>query len=330
MTRQASKNPQKYPKFLLKSTMGVALVGALLVIPFILQNLLQQRWLVSLMACLITALCVLNAYHCSKGRYDHRVNLFGLLPALTVATIIALERLGMMGSYWAFPTVLAAYFILPIKEARLANVLFLVIIGPVAWFDLEPAVFARFYAVLIGTSIFAYLTMREIYKQHYQLHTLSTTDVLTGLNNRALLKELLEDAIHQKQRQNMQMSLMMIDIDHFKQVNDIYGHDMGDDVLKGVADLMRTTFRQSDTCFRMGGEEFLVLLMGTDVNNAQFAAERFRQAVEQAQLLPDKPVTVSIGLTNLEQNSDWKAWVKTTDERLYQAKQSGRNRVIFA
>ena len=139
---------------------------------------------------------------------------------------------------------------------------------PFGWYNLSPEVFARFYAVLISISIFEYLTLKEIARQHSQLHALSITDVLTGLHNRFLLGDSLQNAINLHQSEKTAMSILMLDLDYFKKVNDQYGHDVGDDVLKEFATIMDMHLSSPDMLFRLGGEEFLILLHGADEHKA--------------------------------------------------------------
>ena len=121
--------------------------------------------------------------------------------------------------------------------------------------------------------------------------------------------------------------MMMLDIDHFKRVNDTFGHDMGDVVLQRVADVLKKTHRDSDVIARYGGEEFIVFLSNTDVEGAKIAAERIRSAVEKAVIMAGDtqvPVTISLGITNT-QNGDIAAMTKQADIALYHSKENGRN-----
>jgi diguanylate cyclase (GGDEF)-like protein len=188
--------------------------------------------------------------------------------------------------------------------------------------------FTRFYMVLIGTSGFVFMCIKEIESQQNSLTMLSNTDVLTGLNNRALLDQSLEQAIHLNRRYKTSMTLLIIDLDHFKKINDIFGHTTGDDVLKQVAILMRNNFRVPDIIFRIGGEEFLVLLNGSDTSNSEMVAERLRQSIETYKFIPNHKVTASIGVCELKAHNTAKNWMSECDERLYVAKVNGRNKVV--
>ncbi|MFC3944220.1 sensor domain-containing diguanylate cyclase [Pseudomonas gingeri NCPPB 3146 = LMG 5327] len=162
-----------------------------------------------------------------------------------------------------------------------------------------------------------------------QLQTLSSTDRLTGLYNRGHWEESLKVAHARHQRHGNPTSLVMFDIDHFKRVNDTYGHQAGDKVIEQVAQLVREHVRDSDVAGRYGGEEFGVVLSDTDKAGGRFFAERLRKAVEALEVLHEGQVicfTISLGVADLSRPSvthaDLIAWA---DQALYTSKKSGRN-----
>ena len=123
------------------------------------------------------------------------------------------------------------------------------------------------------------------------------------------------------------MSLVALDIDHFKAVNDTHGHDAGDAVLRELAGLLRMRLRQSDRAFRLGGEEFLLLLDGTDAQDACGVAEELRTSLAGRTLASGLNVTASFGVAGLRPDDKGDAWMRRADEMLYRAKAEGRNRV---
>jgi len=156
-------------------------------------------------------------------------------------------------------------------------------------------------------------------------------DPLTGLNNRAALDNALNQEINLAQRHKQDLSILMIDLDKFKSINDTYGHITGDAVLKKVADRMSDCMRSSDIVFRYGGEEFSILLRNTDSTGANLLAERVRQGVEKLECRYDDliiPVTVSIGAATLSESDNAETFVQRADEALYSAKENGRNCVV--
>ncbi|MHC8357951.1 GGDEF domain-containing protein [Pseudomonas sp. LB3P81] len=164
-----------------------------------------------------------------------------------------------------------------------------------------------------------------------QLQKLSSTDRLTGLYNRGHWEESLKGAYARHQRYGNATSLVMFDIDHFKRVNDTYGHQAGDKVIEQVARLVREHVRDTDVAGRYGGEEFGVVLSDTDKTSAAVFAERLRKAVEGLEVLHNGQsirFTISLGVADLSQPStnyaDLIAWA---DQALYASKKAGRNRV---
>jgi diguanylate cyclase len=158
---------------------------------------------------------------------------------------------------------------------------------------------------------------------------IARTDELTGINNRRAFMELGEQTTRLCQRQRQPLSALLLDVDHFKQINDTYGHSAGDLVLKQIGSLMAQQFRAADVCGRIGGEEFAVLLADTDTQAATSVANKFRQEVANATLQwqgHTLQVTVSIGVAS--HNADLSTLLQRADAAMYQAKNSGRNRVV--
>ncbi len=172
----------------------------------------------------------------------------------------------------------------------------------------------------------------ELKTANEQLKRLTNIDHLTGLFNRRYLAEVLEAEFFRARRNRESLSLVMVDIDFFKQVNDTYGHQNGDLVLSSVAGLVQQQMRAYDSAARYGGEEFALVFPGTSLNGGVVAAERLRQAVLDFSFPPpleDLTVTVSAGVATYPspQVDNIDSLFRRADEALYRAKQNGRNRV---
>lgn len=172
---------------------------------------------------------------------------------------------------------------------------------------------------------------RQLLSVNDQLQLLSSTDRLTGLYNRGHWEETLKLEFARHLRYGHNSSLIMFDIDHFKRVNDTYGHPGGDKVIQCVADIVREHIRDSDLCGRYGGEEFAILLPDTHKAGALILAERLRQAIEDVNVVHEGQVirfTISLGVADLEQSAqDHKELIEWADQALYASKKGGRNRV---
>jgi diguanylate cyclase (GGDEF)-like protein len=176
------------------------------------------------------------------------------------------------------------------------------------------------------------MSISESFKKQREYQLTSTTDELTGLYNRRWLKEMLERQMQRSQGEGAPLALLMIDGDHFKRVNDQYGHNIGDQVLQALGATMLDWVRPTDLVARYGGEEFVIVLPGTDLVGARVVAERMRKMIAEArtastlgELLP--VVTVSIGVALMEEADTMDELIGRADAALYLAKEKGRNRV---
>lgn len=314
---------------MVKSALGVSLVSVVILLPFCINNFVHGRIVGGILTLIVTMLCSYNSWLGWQGKYALNLNLFGIIPAITLGIVNATITLGVLGSYWAYLGVFAIYFILPLQPAKYANVIFLLAVITAAWGALETVVYLRFSAVLIGVSLFIFISNREISKSHHLLKKQSVTDVLTGVYNRAKLVGCLEDAITAHEREGTNSTLCVIDIDHFKSVNDNFGHDVGDKVLVELCQFIKSMTSNTDTLFRIGGEEFLILMSDTDADVGAKTADALRCLVQDLPLIENHTITLSIGVTGIGPGYNWKEWMKLSDEKLYTAKKNGRNQIVM-
>jgi len=199
---------------------------------------------------------------------------------------------------------------------------------------------AIFLFTMIGHSIYHldrinFFQSRVVKKQKEKVKKLARRDQLTGLYNRREFEERFGDEFERARRYDMDLSVMMLDLDHFKEVNDTYGHAAGDDVLGEVGRVMRESTRRVDVAGRYGGEEFTMVLPETDRSNTRRLAERLREAIADLTFESDDGetfgVTASIGVTEYQSgDEDHEDVIKRADEALYRAKRGGRNQVVLA
>jgi diguanylate cyclase (GGDEF)-like protein len=162
-----------------------------------------------------------------------------------------------------------------------------------------------------------------------ELEHMASTDVLTKLFNRSKLNDVLEKEIALSNAISSPLSIIFIDIDHFKDVNDTYGHDVGDKVLIDIANIISSSTRASDIAARWGGEEFMITLQSTDTAHASILAEKLRATVEEYIFAIVGNLTISLGVTEYMNNESEETFIKRVDKALYEAKESGRNRVVI-
>ena len=316
------------PEYLERTTRGIVIVTLVLVIPFGIYSFMTERT-VLLVACLgFFSLCVIYLWTCQQGKCNRAIVAYPVTPMMMFTFSQILYELGVVGVYWSISGSIALYFLLARTWAMIANVFYIGALISVAWTVLDIQLVTRFFAVLMGANVFSAIAVDVINKQHAQLQTRVVTDPLTGLYNRSLLQRSVAHATHQFHRTGTKMSVIMIDVDHFKRINDALGHDEGDRVLISCSELLKKSFRRTDMIFRIGGEEFLALVYNADKTEAAALAEKLRHDVEEHRFLPDRKVTVSVGVSEIAAEEDATQWLRRCDQNLYQAKRSGRNQVI--
>ena len=175
------------------------------------------------------------------------------------------------------------------------------------------------------------LNKKAFQEANSKLEQLSQTDSLTQLYNQGYWRKCCASEYKRHIRTQQPAALIIFDIDHFKKINDTYGHPFGDEVICKVADCLRENMRETDIAGRYGGEEFSLLLVNTNLQNAQFVAERIRLAIESTQFEYQGKavkVTASLGIAEITANiPDYKTWIKIADLGLYLAKNGGRNQI---
>jgi two-component system cell cycle response regulator len=180
--------------------------------------------------------------------------------------------------------------------------------------------------------------MLKIRELRDKLKTLSTTDELTGLHNRRYLQERMEQEISRAKRYGNALSVLLFDLDFFKVVNDIYGYEWGDVLLRSIADKLKQLIRKEDILTRYGDEEFIVVLPNTTEDNAFLFAERFRKDIEKMEFIPAgeeerHPITISGGISTFpclpDTEEDANTIIRYAEHALYNAKKRGKNRIIL-
>ena len=182
--------------------------------------------------------------------------------------------------------------------------------------------------MLAFMSHFIRVSEEELHTANQRLSQLASRDALTNLLNRREMERLLNAAVEHSQQEKTPLSVILMDIDHFKGINDTYGHDMGDKVLLTVAETISHTIRGSDAGCRWGGDEFFIILQGAPLTVAGRVGERIRRKVEGFEMPFHQHITISVGVASFDPDRDNELQLfKNADEALYQAKAAGRNAV---
>jgi diguanylate cyclase (GGDEF)-like protein len=232
--------------------------------------------------------------------------------------------------FWLFPALLANFFLLNAKAALVTNLLAIAAILPIAnRLETSTEFFAMVSSLLICGSM-AYTFALLTHKQQVLLQGYANQDALTQLGNRRAMDEEMRLSVADCARNQTPATLIILDLDFFKMVNDKFGHTTGDEVLIDLAQLLTRRVRKTDRIFRFGGEEFVVLARNTPLTDALVIAEQLRVQIEMELNDPDGALTASFGCAQLHTDETPEDWFVRADKAVYQAKQQGRNCVVTA
>jgi diguanylate cyclase (GGDEF)-like protein len=173
---------------------------------------------------------------------------------------------------------------------------------------------------------------KSLLKVQTDLEQLAASDMLTGLYNRRKLEEVCNSAITYSRAHNRPCSMLLIDLDYLKQINDTFGHPAGDALINSVVKIIRSQLREQDILGRLGGDEFVLILPATQGESARGIADQIRQAVQNQPFVWDGQEmvrSISVGVASLcDSDTNWKDWLQRADQNLYLAKNSGRNQIV--
>lgn len=303
--------------------------GATAIMPFAAMRFFNEEWLVGIVdTVMVLGMLSLGIYVYITKKIKLASILLVILALSGVALVIHLKGPSLL--YWAYPTMIGTYFLLkPLLAAKLTSITILLIMLTL----IQQVPLAEYVMVLITLTVnnyFSYVFTTQMINKSDELSLLVRCDSLTGIGNRRALDEKIAELIAFNLRTGQAASLIFLDIDHFKRVNDIYGHRTGDQVLIQLTELVNRRIRQTDNIYRFGGEEFVIVLVDAKLHAAQSIAEEIRGTIENATFLKDRTLTVSMGVAEYIPQESPSAWLERGDKALYQAKEDGRNRTRVA
>lgn len=237
---------------------------------------------------------------------------------------------GEPGLFWLYPCLVTSFFLTESRYAifiNLAAVVALMVHG-VAFNDSVQMWSFAVSAVVVSCCAFAFAQRNE--DQRERLEHLATVDPLTGVKNRRSMDEELSIAAASATRTGISYALVLLDIDHFKKINDEHGHSVGDDVLTELVALIQQNIRRSDQLFRFGGEEFVLLMSGVDETGLRAVMHNLQQVLHRFLRHPGGKVTASFGVALLRHGESPEQWLARADAALYRAKASGRDQIVYA
>lgn len=298
--------------------------------PFAIMRYLNGEYL---KAGLDVAIIIIAATNASYAYLTKSVFYPSILGAIqySLATTVIIYMNTPLYFFWVFPAFSANFFLLRPIYAIALNLAIAAAMIPICLQIDDPIARLGMLMSMIFTGSMIYVFAREANKHHELLQTYAAQDPLTLLGNRRAMNLEMSRCIEDLKRHGTQASVIVLDLDHFKLVNDNFGHKCGDEVLIQTADLLRQRIRKTDRVFRFGGEEFVVLARNTQLDAAQKLAEKLRteiaQHISSAKL---GTITTSLGCAALHLEETADQWFEQADKAMYQAKDLGRNQVVLA
>lgn len=310
----------------------VAIYIALLMIVANMPNMIvryhQQAWLFFCIDVLVILTGVIAAWLIYKNIYVSIVQLMlAILISIGMIFISVIDAATQL--FWLFPGVIAIFFLLrPTVAICFSAIITIAIFPSLSKMDYEYS--SSFYTAMLPTILFFFLCAKEIRFQHFNLSSLATEDFLTKTGNRRAFDNDSKISIANFERHKIACSIILFDMDRFKVLNDTFGHAVGDEVLKYSARIIEKRLRRTDKLYRLGGEEFAIILNHGGVKSALLAAQDLKSfiAMNKPKDLPH--FTISFGVAQLKHSENVETWLSRADKALYASKDKGRDQITTA
>ncbi|MBJ6136196.1 GGDEF domain-containing protein [Marinobacter litoralis] len=304
---------------------GSAILG---ITPFAIMRFIDGNLLAGFIDLGILAALAGSLVYAWVTQDTYRSGIFLAIACCTGAVVVSV-MVGEVGVFWLYPCLVTTFFLAPSRVAAVLNLVsVLAIVSVEATFTSQVQMWT-FLASTTIVSACSYVFAMRNKEQRDRLEQLATIDPLTGVKNRRSMDQELDLAAANAERTGLPYALVILDIDHFKAINDEYGHGVGDTVLCDLVGLIAENTRRTDQLFRYGGEEFVVLFPGVDGKNLKTVVANLQQGLRKSLKGPGGPVTSSFGVAMLRHGESVASWLARADHALYRAKESGRDRVVY-
>lgn len=257
---------------------------------------------------------------------------FNLIFSITYITALlaTLYFNGTEYTHWLYAAIASSYFLLSLKNAIFINIMTVIASVPIILSQVSLGNTVNLYTTIALVLFIGYMFTLRNEQQKQQLITLASEDKLTGLKNQKLFYEKLSETIEEHLRAKQKTSLLILDLDNFKRINDRYSYEQGNDVLKSTAKVLKNKLRITDRVYRFEGDKFAVVAFNTTLKGAGHLAELLRDDIQQTKLLANERLTVSIGVAQISMVDDTDSWLKNANTALSGAKISGGNTTFLA
>jgi len=302
--------------------------AAIGIFPFVILRVLSEQWPNAIFNIFLVLLFAVNGLYIYKTRKVKGPRLVFAL-VLVSANIVGFYLLGIKQMPWSYPALVAIFFVVRPKTAAIFCLICITWLASIAYSQMVVFAFVTYVVTLLFTCIFVFIFAKITREQHETLTKLSRRDPLTDILNRRAFDHKLGEVIGLV-REHQHTCLVLFDIDHFKHTNDTFGHSLGDRVLVELAVVVSKRVRRSDRFYRIGGEEFAIVLHSVRENEAFKIAENIRSLVEETLFAGEHKLTISTGITEYQENESQQEWFDRCDAALYSAKNNGRNQSLVA
>lgn len=321
--KATKRNTQEY------LLLALSAFATILIAPFIIIRFIRHDWLLATVDLVIVLSMLIIFIYVYQTR---KTNIPGICLALlsACASGASINVKGADSIYWIYPSIIVIYYLIESKWASLLTVTLVISVVPVLTVGLDILVTVAILVSIFLTSLFGYIFSKTVSEKYRLLEELAIKDSLTGAGNRRALTNKIDEIVAIGKRDKSPVSLIMLDIDNFKAINDAYGHAIGDDVIVNIANILDNRIRETDALYRYGGEEFVIIPLNIGLELSTKVAENIRLLVESSNLIPKKAVTISLGVAEYKLGEAGEQWLKRADKALYQAKGAGRNQVSIA
>lgn len=300
------------------------------IVPFAAWRLWQGQVLVGLIEIVLVAGFLSALWVGWRHKHLHLVSYLAV-AFITTGCILLAPMIGRVGLFWGYAILVANLLLTDRKFGFLANLVLIAFM--MSFGELFATGFERFSFVVTAllVTVYAYWFAIMTDVQRERLEALATFDELTSAGNRRLMEMELNELFSRPSHAGLPHAIAVLDLDHFKSVNDRYGHHAGDKVLKRLVQLVQRTLRRQDRLYRIGGEEFVLLFPHAGRAGLEAALDRLQAYLGPRLSSPGGPVTASIGGALLEDGDEhWSTWLARADAALYESKDAGRARVCIA
>jgi len=316
-----------FKKFRNRNMMILGWVFIPLLFPFAVKNIIQGQYLLGVLTALTMVIALLNSISIKKKDRELLPSWIAFLFIYSVL-LYAITSTGDSALFWFYPFFFVVFFLYEPFVARIEVITAFVILVPYTYYLFGFDLAIRFSFSLFMLCFYCDLLVGIQTRLQDRMTELVIRDSLTSAFNRRHMNSCIQTAIEEAKRGLGPVSLLMLDIDHFKNINDSFGHESGDQVLKQLVSILHKRQRRIDYVFRAGGEEFVVMLRNTELKEAVLLAEELRNNVEEEEWIEDQKVTISLGAAQYQSGESADDWLKRADDQMYEAKKQGRNRVF--